>query len=98
LQRVENQQETFLFNTKLDLSQTEIELQKLNKLIEQDKEILVLKTSIKDAYKIKYENGVATMAQMLDKINDENLAKQQMIMHEIQYLMKTYSYLNKSGN
>ena len=98
LQRIENQQETFLFNTKLDLSQTEIELQKLKKLIEQDIEILALKTSIKEAYTVKHENGVATMSQMLDKINDENLAKQQMIMHEIQYLMKTYSYLNKSGN
>ena len=57
-----------------------------------------LKTSIKDSYSVKYENGVATMSQFLDRIVDENLARQMMIMHEIQYMMKTYQYLNKSGN
>lgn len=98
LQRVQNQQETFLFNTNLELSQTEMELDKYSKLIEQDQEIVQLKSSIKDAYVVKYDNGISTMSQMLDKINDENVAKQKLIMHEIQYLMKAYQYLNKSGN
>jgi outer membrane protein TolC len=98
LQRIQNQEETFLFNTKLDLSQTHIELDKLKKILQQDQEIVALKRNIKNAYVTKYENGVATMSQMLDRINDESLAKQNMIMHEIQYLMKAYQYLNKSGN
>lgn len=98
LQRIQNQEETFLFNTNLELSQTDMELEKFRKLLEQDSEILLLKTSIKEAYTVKYENGVATMSAMLDRINDENSTKQTMIMHEIQYLMKAYQYLNKSGN
>jgi outer membrane protein TolC len=98
LQRIQNQEETFLFNTSLDLSQTSIEMEKLRKILQQDQEILALKKSIKESYTTKYDNGVATMAQMLERINDENLAKQNMIMHEIQYLMKAYQYLNKSGN
>lgn len=98
LQRIQNQEETFLFNTNLDLSQTDMELAKLRKLLEQDSELLLLKTSIKDAYAIKFENGVATMSAMLDRINDENVTRQTKIMHEIQYLMKVYQYLNKSGN
>lgn len=98
LQRIQNQEETFLFNTNLELSQTEMDLDKYSKLIEQDMEIIKLKSSIKDAYVVKYENGVSTMSQMLDRINDESAAKQKMIMHEIQYLMKAYQYLNKSGN
>jgi len=98
LERIQNQEETFLFNTNLELSQTNMELEKFRKLLEQDGEILALKTSIKDAYAIKYENGVATMSAMLDRINDENVTKQNMIMHEIQYLMKAYQYINKSGN
>lgn len=98
LQRIQNQEETFLFNTNLDLSKTEKELEKFSILINQDKEILILKSSIKEAYSVKYDNGVATMSQLLDKINDENLAKQMMITHEIQYLMIAYQYLNKSGN
>jgi len=98
LQRIQNQEETFLFNTNLELSQTEKELHKYRKLIEQDRELLELKNSIKEAYIVKYDNGIATMSEMLDRINDENLANQNMILHEIQYLMKTYQYLNKSGN
>lgn len=98
LQRIQNQEQTFLFNTNLELKQTTLEMDKLKKLIEQDSELLVLKSSIKDAYISKYENGVVTMSAMLDRINDENMSKQNMIMHEIQYIMKAYQYLNKSGN
>jgi len=98
LERIQNQEETFLFNTNLELSQTDMELEKYRKSLEQDREILALKTRIKDAYSVKYENGVVTMSAMLDRINDENITKQNMIMHEIQYLMKAYQYLNRSGN
>ena len=98
LQRIQNQEETFLFNTHLELSQTDKELEKYRKLLEMDREILLLKSSIKDAYMVKYDNGVATMTDVLQRINDEGAAKQMMIMHEIQYLMKAYQYLNKSGN
>ncbi len=98
LQRIQNQEETFLFNTKLELSQTNAEMEKYRKLLEMDREILLLKSSIKDAYMVKYDNGVATMTDVLQRINDESAAKQMMIMHEIQYLMKAYQYLNKSGN
>ncbi len=98
LQRIQNQEDTFLFNTNLELSQTDMELEKFRKLLAQDRELLSLKGSIKEAYIVKQENGIATMSEMLDRINDENVTKQNMIMHEVQYLMKAYQYLNKSGN
>jgi outer membrane protein TolC len=98
LQGVQIQEETFLFNTNLELSQTEMELEKYRKLLAQDREILSLKTSIREAYSVKYDNGIATMSEMLDRINEENVTKQNMILHEIQYLMKAYQYLNKTGN
>lgn len=98
LQRIQNQEETFLFNTNLELTQKEKELEKYLHLIAQDIELLKLKISIKDAYVVKYENGISTMSEMLDKMNDENVAKQNKIVHEIQYLMTAYQYLNKTGN
>lgn len=98
LQRVQNQEEIFLFNTNLELTQKEKELEKYLHLIAQDIELLKLKSSIKDAYVVKYENGISTMSAMLDKMNDENVAKQSKIVHEIQYLMTAYQYLNKTGN
>jgi outer membrane protein TolC len=98
LQRIQNQEETFLFNTKLELNQTDRELEKYNKLLEHDNELLTLKSSIKDAYMVKYDNGVATMTDVIHRINDESAARQTLIMHEIQYLMKLYQYLFQSGN
>jgi outer membrane protein TolC len=95
---VQTQRETFLFNNNLELTQTQIELQKYKALLDQDREILKLKSSIKNAYEVKYENGISTMSELLDKTNEESLAKQHLIVHEIQYLMKAYQYLNKSGN
>lgn len=98
LQKVNVQRETFLFNTNLSLTQTEMELEKYLALIDQDKELVALKSSIRNAYDIKYENGVSTMSELLDRTNDESIAKQNQIVHEVQYLMKAYQYLNKSGN
>lgn len=98
LQRIQNQEDVFLFNTNLDMTQTDKELEKFRSLLEQDRELLALKTSIKESYSVKYDNGVATMSDVLKRINDENAARQVLIMHEIQYLMKAYQYLNKSGN
>lgn len=98
VQKVSVQRETFLFNTNLGLTQTEMELEKYLALIDQDKELVSLKSSIRNAYDVKYENGVSTMSALLDRTNDESVAKQKQIVHEIQYLMKAYQYLNKSGN
>jgi len=98
LQKVAVQRETFLFNNHLELTQTQLELEKYKTLLVQDKEILVLKSSIKKAYDVKYENGISTMSELLDRTNDESVAQQNLIVHEIQYLMKAYQYLNKSGN
>jgi outer membrane protein TolC len=98
MQKVNVQRETFLFNTNLELTQTGTELEKYKTLINQDKELVALKSKIKNAYDVKYENGVSTMSEVLDRTNDESIAKQKLVAHEIQYLMKAYQYLNKSGN
>ncbi|MCG8309086.1 MAG: TolC family protein [Cytophagales bacterium] len=98
LQKVHVQRETFLFNTNLELTQTQYDLEKHKKLIDQDREIVALKSSIKKAYDVKYENGICTMSELLDRTNEESVARQQLIVHEIRYLMKAYQYLNITGN
>lgn len=98
LMRIQNQEETFLFNTNLQIDQTQMELQKYQHLIEKSTEVLEIKMRIKKAYEVKYENGISTMTELLDKINEENLASQKLILQEIQYLQKVYQYKYKSGN
>lgn len=98
LQKVAVQRETFLFSNNLELTQTQLELKKYKTLLEQDMEILVLKKRIKEAYDVKFENGVSTMTELLNKTNEESVAQQNLIVHEIQFLMKAYQYKNKTGN
>ena len=98
LQKVDVQKETFLFNNQLELTQTLLDVQKYKKLVAQDQEILSLKTRIKEAYELKYRNGISTMSELLNRTNDESAARQNLIIHEIQYLMKAYQYKNRTGN
>lgn len=98
LLKIENREEAFLFNTNLQIDQTQIELQKYQQLIEKSEEVLAIKSRIKKAYEVKFENGVSTMTELLDKTNEENLANQKLIFQEIQYLQKMYEYKYKSGN
>jgi outer membrane protein TolC len=98
LQKVAVQKETFLFNNELELTQNRLDLNKYRNLVEQDREILELKTRIKDAYELKYENGISTMSELLKRTNDESAARQNLVIHEIQYLMKAFQYKNRTGN
>jgi outer membrane protein TolC len=96
--RLRNREEAFIFNTKLQLGQTELELLKYQELIANRREALQIRERIKRAYEVKYDNGVCTMTELLDKTNEENLANQKLILQEILYLQKVYEYKFKSGN
>lgn len=98
LKKVALEQETFLFNTNLELQQFKVDLMRYQKQIDQDKEILKLKQRIKAAYDVKYENGTCTMSALLDRVNDESVAQQSLTMHQIQYLLKVYQYQILTGN
>jgi outer membrane protein TolC len=97
LQKVAVSQETFLFNTHLELAQISQEIEKYETLLDQDAQLLTLKSRIRLGFENKYENGIATMTELLNKANEEHLAQQNMAAHQIQHLMKVYQYKNISG-
>jgi outer membrane protein TolC len=90
-------EEAFLFNSNMEQTQTRIALKKYEKLKAQDREMLALKSRIKKAYDTKYENGICTMAELLNRTNEESMARQNLVVHEIEYLMKIYEYRNTLG-
>ena len=98
LSKIETQQETFLYNTRLQASQTQQQMEKYQALLERDQQLIDLKKSIKKSYEAKYDNGIVTMTDLLTKINDENVALQTKAVHEIQYLMTLYSLKLETGN
>ncbi|MBL0310924.1 MAG: TolC family protein [Bacteroidetes bacterium] len=95
---IDIQRETFLFNTNFALKQQNAELDKLNDLIKSDDEIIGLREEVKNAAKAQLENGVITSSDFLTKLNAEDQARQNRLIHHIQLLMAQYNYKTTSGN
>ena len=97
-QDIDVQKETFLFNTRLTLTQQQINVQQYDELITQDQQIISLRTSVKNAAVAQLENGVITAHDYIGQVNAENLARQNLALHEIQLLQVQYNSKNTSGN
>jgi outer membrane protein TolC len=98
LQFVNQQKETFLFNTQLSLRQQNNELSKLRELIQIDEKLIELRTRIKNTAKSQLDNGVITANDYLRELNAEDQAKQNLSVHEIQLLMTQYTQQVTTGN
>ncbi|MDO4726014.1 MAG: TolC family protein [Porphyromonadaceae bacterium] len=95
---IDVQQDLFLFNTNLALTQKNAEIIKLKRLIESDYEIIKLRESVKNRTKNQLENGTATASDYILQINAEDRARNSLLLHEIQLLMTQYNYKITSGN
>lgn len=98
MERITSQQNTFLFNNKLELNRNATEIAKQKAIISKDDEIVRLKETIKKAYQIKYDSGMCSMNDLLNAMNKENEALSNRALHNVQLLMSTYNYKNTSGN
>ncbi len=98
LQSVNQQKETFLFNTQLSLQQQNNELNKLSELIQIDEKLIELRVRIKNTAKSQLDNGVITANDYLRELNAEDQAKQNLSVHQIQLLMTQYSQQVTTGN
>lgn len=94
---IELEQETFLFNTSLDVSQQQTEVDKARLLLEKDDEIISLRTSIREAGEEQYRNGVIKMTDLMDMIDDEHDARLARSVHHIQLLMAVYDLKDTVG-
>ncbi|MBX3006977.1 MAG: TolC family protein [Melioribacteraceae bacterium] len=98
LQRIDAQTETFMLNTKITTNQQLLEIDKLKKLIEVDKSIIDLRTSVKETAKAKLKYGVITSNDYIRDLNAEDTAKQNLEIHKIQLLLAQYNYKITTGN
>lgn len=95
---IETQKQTFLLNTNISIRQQLQEVEKLKQLVNVDKEIITLRTSIKESAKAKLENGVITSNDFIRELNAEDAALQNLAIHEIQLLLAVYNYKITTGN
>jgi outer membrane protein TolC len=97
LKTIDIQKEVFLFNTNTQLKQQQSEVEKLQKLIATDDEIIDLRIKVKDAARAQLENGVITANDYLREVNAEDQARQTLISHQIQLLQALINYQTISG-
>jgi outer membrane protein TolC len=92
------QKETFLFNTRLTLTQQQAEAEKYQALVDQDRQIIELRASVKTAALAQLQNGVITSHDYVTQVNAESQARQNMMLHRIQLLQTQYNTKTTSGN
>jgi outer membrane protein TolC len=98
LERIKNNQDTFVFTNNLELLQSKNEIEKQRSVLEKDNEIVALKGNIKKSYQLRYDNGQSTMNDLISSVNKENEALSNRGLHEVQLLMNIYNYKTISGN
>jgi len=98
LDKINNQQETFLFNTNTQMIHAKKDIIKQQALLQQDDEIVSLKESIRKSYETRLQNGMSSMNDLLMAENGESDARSSRAVDEIQLLMSLYNLKTISGN
>jgi outer membrane protein TolC len=98
LNKINVQEETFLFNTRLQLTQASANIEKQKAVLSADEEIVTLRKNIREGYQEKYNTGVSPLFDFLNATQKESEARAQKALHEMQLIMTLYDYKTISGN
>lgn len=88
---IENEREVFLFNNKLEEIQQSENISRYQTMMKSDDEIIVLRTNVRKAAESKLTHGIIDVISLLREINNENAAKTQQSIHEIDMLKEMYN-------
>lgn len=86
----ESNREVFLFNNRLEQIQQQEEIARYKKLMADDEEIIALRSAVRKAAESKLAHGIIDVNDLLREINQENAARVQQSMHEIEMLKEIY--------
>ena len=84
------QRETFLLNNHLEQIQHNENIERYKKLMADDEEIITLLSSIRKAAESKLSHGIIDVNDLVKEINNENAAKVNGRIHEIEMLKEIY--------
>lgn len=95
--RVQIEQETFVFNTMLEATEQMNAVDKAERIWKQDREIIRLRESLRQAGEEQYRQGVIRMTELMDRIDDEFDARVAESIHQVQFIMAVYDLRNTLG-
>ena len=86
----ESNREVFLFNNRLEQIQQNEEIRRYQQLMADDEEIIVLRSAVRKAAESKLSHGIIDVNDLVREINQENAARVQQSIHEIEMLKEIY--------
>ena len=86
----ENSREVFLFNNQLEQIQQCENVERYQKLMTDDDEIIALRQAVRRAAESKLAHGISDVNDLVREINQENAACVQQSVHEIEMLKEIY--------
>ncbi len=96
-QIVDNQKEEFLYNLNLIDGKYREDRNRIQRLIENDKEIVALQAEILKQVSSQLDHGVIMVADYLNQVSDELDARLNLSLHELQLQHLTLDYLTQKG-
>jgi outer membrane protein TolC len=94
----ENKREEFLFNNNLEQIQQNENIERYQKLMAQDGDIISLRQSVRKAAESKLTHGVIDVNDLVREINQEHAACVQQSVHEIEMLKEIYDNKYTTNN
>lgn len=91
---VESNRRVFLFNNSLATTSQKIAIEKMERVMADDNEIIALRSSIRESGEAKLKNGVIDVNDLLKDITTESQAKVAKAAHEIELLKNIYDLKN----
>ena len=86
------QREVFLFNNNMEQIQQNENIERYQKLMKDDEEIIKLRSAVRKAAESKLEHGIIDVNDLVREINAENAARVQQSIHEIEMLKEVYDW------
>ena len=86
----ETNRAVFLFNSSLEQIQQNAEIARYKRLMADDEEIIALRSAVRKAAESKLAHGIIDVNDLVREINQEQAARVQQSMHEIEMLKEIY--------
>lgn len=96
-QIIQKQQETFVLNTDMQSIQQNADINKYNKLLEYDAQLVTLRKSIAATIENQLENGTATATDYVTEQNNATQAELNLKIHQLQLLQAEMKLKNTRG-
>ena len=85
-----NARDVFIFNNRLEQLQQNENIMRWQRLMDEDDEIIRLRSAVRKAAESKLEHGIIDVNDLMREVNSESTAKVQRSMHEVQLLKEIY--------